>query len=220
MADPQAKPPVPDGAEASLPGTLAALTALAPEAGMVDLDPALFGRALGAAALSAARHPESAARAGLRCALDLARTSLAAASRAAGHSVAGPMPHDAADRRFSDPAWEDNAAFFALRQSYLVLRRLVRGSARGRGAGHRDAREGCIRGRAARRRAGADQPSPDQPGGAQAGVRDRRAERRCRLPQLHRRHPSQRWPAASGRRQSLPAWREHGGHAEQGRLPQ
>ena len=124
MADPQAKPPVPDGAEASLPGTLAALTALAPEAGMVDLDPALFGRALGAAALSAARHPESAARAGLRCALDLARTSLAAASRAAGHSVAGPMPHDAADRRFSDPAWEDNAAFFALRQSYLVLRRL------------------------------------------------------------------------------------------------
>jgi polyhydroxyalkanoate synthase subunit PhaC len=34
------------------------------------------------------------------------------------------VPLDAADRRFSDPAWEDNAAFFALRQSYLVLRRL------------------------------------------------------------------------------------------------
>ncbi|HEY5430583.1 MAG TPA: hypothetical protein VIK04_15810, partial [Solirubrobacteraceae bacterium] len=124
MADPQAKQPVPDGTEASLPGTLAALTALAPEAGALDLDPALFGRALGAAALSVARHPESAARAALRCALDLARTSLAAASRATGHSVAGPVPQDAADRRFSDPAWEDNAAFFALRQSYLVLRRL------------------------------------------------------------------------------------------------
>ena len=72
-----------------------------------------------------ARHPESAARAGLRCALDLTRTSLAAASRAAGRSAAGPVPPDAGDRRFSDPAWEDNAAFFALRQSYLVLRRLA-----------------------------------------------------------------------------------------------
>jgi polyhydroxyalkanoate synthase subunit PhaC len=34
------------------------------------------------------------------------------------------VPTDAKDRRFSDPAWEDNAAFFALRQSYLVFRRL------------------------------------------------------------------------------------------------
>jgi poly[(R)-3-hydroxyalkanoate] polymerase subunit PhaC len=124
MADPQTKQRVPDGTEASLPDALAALAALAPEAGVVDPDPALFGRALGAATLSVARHPESAARAGLRCALDLARTSLAAASRATGHSVAGPVPLDATDRRFSDPAWEDNAAFFALRQSYLVLRRL------------------------------------------------------------------------------------------------
>jgi len=35
------------------------------------------------------------------------------------------VPPDAEDRRFSDPAWEDNAGFFALRQSYLVLRRLA-----------------------------------------------------------------------------------------------
>jgi polyhydroxyalkanoate synthase subunit PhaC len=91
----------------------------------LDLDPALFGRALGAAAVSVARHPEAAARAGVRCALDLVRTSHAAASRATGHNVARPVSPDAGDRRFSDPAWEDNAAFFALRQSFLVLRRLA-----------------------------------------------------------------------------------------------
>ena len=125
MTDSRSTQPIPDAPDASLPDTLAALSALAPEAGAFDLDPALFGRALGAAAVSVARHPESAARAGLRCALDLARTSLAAASRATGGSVAGPVPLDAADRRFSDPAWEGNAAFFALRQSYLVLCRLA-----------------------------------------------------------------------------------------------
>jgi polyhydroxyalkanoate synthase subunit PhaC len=125
MADPHGKEPAPDRTAAALQDTLVALTALAPEAAALDLDPALFGRALGAAAVSVARHPESAARAGLRCALDLTRTSVAAASRAAGRSAAGPVPLDARDRRFSDPAWEDNAAFFALRQSYLVLRRLA-----------------------------------------------------------------------------------------------
>jgi polyhydroxyalkanoate synthase subunit PhaC len=129
VADPRLKEPAVNGTEASGKksgeGPLAALTALAPEAGPLDLDPALFGRALGAAAVSVARHPAPAARAGLRCALDLTRTSLAAAARAAGVSAAGPVPSDAGDRRFSDPAWEDNAGFFALRQSYLVLRRLA-----------------------------------------------------------------------------------------------
>jgi polyhydroxyalkanoate synthase subunit PhaC len=125
VADPRSTEPAVDGTEASVEEPLAALTALAPEAGALDLDPALFGQALAAAAVSVARHPESAARAGLRCAVDLTRTSLAAAARAAELSAAGPVPLDAGDRRFSDPAWEDNAGFFALRQSYLVLRRLA-----------------------------------------------------------------------------------------------
>src|ERR1700729_2796354 len=125
MADPRANEPVLNGAQGSLEDTLVALSALGPEAGAMAPDPALFGRPLGAAAVSAARHPESVARAGVRCALDLTRTSLAAASRLAGQSAAGPMPADGRDRRFSDPAWEDNAGFFALRQSYLVLRRLA-----------------------------------------------------------------------------------------------
>ena len=125
MADPLLREPVVDGSE-SVEGALAALTALGPEAGaFVDLDPALFGRALGAAATGVARHPAPAAWAGLRCALDLTRTCLAAAARAARLRAEGPVPPDAGDRRFADPAWEDNAGFFALRQSYLVLRRLA-----------------------------------------------------------------------------------------------
>jgi polyhydroxyalkanoate synthase len=126
VADPRASEPVVNGAETSVEAALAALTALGPEAGaFVDLDPALFGRALSVAALGVARHPAPAAWAGVRCALDLTRSGLAAALRAAGSSAAGPMSPDAADRRFADPAWEDNAGFFALRQSYLVLRRLA-----------------------------------------------------------------------------------------------
>ena len=89
MADPRSSEPVVDGSEGSVEGALAALTALGPEAGaLVDLDPALFGRALAAAAAGVARHPGAAASAGLRCALDLTRTSLAAASRAAWGSAA------------------------------------------------------------------------------------------------------------------------------------
>jgi polyhydroxyalkanoate synthase len=126
VADPRASEPVVDGSEGSVEGALAALTALGPEAGaLVDLDPALFGRALAAAAAGVARHPGAAASAGLRCALDLTRTSLAAASRAARGSAAGPVPPDTGDRRFSDPAWADNAGFFALQQTYRVLCRLA-----------------------------------------------------------------------------------------------
>jgi polyhydroxyalkanoate synthase len=126
MADPPSREPVVDVLEASVEGALAALTALGPEAGaFVDLDPALFGRALAVAAVGVARHPAPAAWAGLRCAVDLTRTSLAAASRVVRRSAAGPVAPDAGDRRFSDPAWEGNAGFFALRQSYLVFRQLA-----------------------------------------------------------------------------------------------
>ena len=46
MADLHFKQPAPDRTASSLQDTLVALTALAPEAGALDPDPALFGRAL------------------------------------------------------------------------------------------------------------------------------------------------------------------------------
>jgi polyhydroxyalkanoate synthase subunit PhaC len=45
--------------------------------------------------------------------------------RALGSSSTGPLPVDPKDRRFADPAWEGNPAFFAIRQSYLALRKYV-----------------------------------------------------------------------------------------------
>jgi polyhydroxyalkanoate synthase subunit PhaC len=103
-----------------------AASALGPEGAVsIDLDPALFGRALAKAAAAAARKPTAVAAAGVRCAADLTRVTLAAASHAVGRSAPGPVPPDGSDRRFADPAWEDNPAFFWLCQSYLVLRRLA-----------------------------------------------------------------------------------------------
>ena len=102
-----------------------AASALAPEVGAFDLDPALFGRALARAAAGAARRPAAVAEAGFECAVALTRATLASASRALGQSVPGPLAPDGADRRFADPAWEENPAFFWLRQSYLILRRFA-----------------------------------------------------------------------------------------------
>ena len=103
-----------------------AANALGPEAGvLVDFDPALFGRAMADAAAAAARKPAVVAAAGFNCVLDLTRATLAAASRAVGERAPGPMPPVGSDRRFGDPAWEDNPAFFWLCQSYLVFRRLA-----------------------------------------------------------------------------------------------
>ena len=103
-----------------------AANALRPEAGgLVDLDPAMFARALASAAAGAARHPGAAAGACLDAGRAISRAALATASRAVGRSAAGPLPSDGADRRFADRAWEDNPIFFLVQQSYLVLRRLA-----------------------------------------------------------------------------------------------
>src|SRR5450755_588992 len=115
-----------NGAAASAAAARFAADVLAPDSGeLVDLDPVLFGRALANAAVGAALNPTAVVAAGINCAVDLTRATLASASRALGRGAPGPLPPDGADRRFADPAWEDNPAFFWLGQSYLVLRRLA-----------------------------------------------------------------------------------------------
>ena len=126
MVDVRSREPVPDETAASAEVARSAASALAPEAGaLVDVDPALFGRALARAAVGAARRPAAVAEAGIKCAVDLTRATLSTALRALGQSAPAPLPPDGADRRFADPAWEDNPAFFWLCQSYLVFRRLA-----------------------------------------------------------------------------------------------
>jgi polyhydroxyalkanoate synthase len=107
---------------------LEAASVLAPEQGLLaDIDPALFGQAIATAALRAARDPVGGTTLGLRLAADLVSTSFAAWDRLLGGSAAGPVTLDPKDRRFADPAWQDNPAFFAVRQAHLAWRQWVFG---------------------------------------------------------------------------------------------
>jgi hypothetical protein len=102
-----------------------AAEALAPESGLIaQLDPAGFGDSLLSVIARAAGRPAEVAAAGLRFGATLARIWPVAASRWLGSEVAPPMPIDARDRRFADPAWDDNPGYFAVRQAYLAARRL------------------------------------------------------------------------------------------------
>lgn len=108
----------------NMSSALEAVSALAPEAGLVaDPDPALFGQAVATAVAGAARHPLKTAELTGRLGGELVGAGLAAVSRMFGTDMPGPLPVDPKDRRFADPAWENNPAFFALRQAYLALRK-------------------------------------------------------------------------------------------------
>jgi polyhydroxyalkanoate synthase subunit PhaC len=101
----------------------AVASALAPEAPLfTDNDPALFGKALVAAAGAAARHPWTGASLAMQLGARLMQTGIAAGSRMWGSPAAGPVPVDPKDKRFADPAWESNPAFWAIRQAYLAIR--------------------------------------------------------------------------------------------------
>ena len=102
-----------------------AAEALAPETGIIaQLDPANFGGSLLSVIARAARRPAEVAAAGLQFGTTLARIWPVATSRWLGSEVAPPVPFDARDRRFADPAWDDNPGYFAVRQAYLAARRL------------------------------------------------------------------------------------------------
>jgi polyhydroxyalkanoate synthase len=102
-----------------------AAEALAPETDLIaQLDPADFGRSLLSVIARAARRPAEVAAAGLQFGTTLARIWPVATSRWLGSEVAPPIPFDARDRRFADPAWEGNPGYFAMRQAYLAARRL------------------------------------------------------------------------------------------------
>jgi polyhydroxyalkanoate synthase len=94
--------------------------------------PSLFGRSLARAARSAFTNPFAVAQAAMELSFGTFSATLAAASRAMGHPVEGPVPVTPRDRRFDDPAWTDNAAYYLLRQTYLLqstfVERLVEAS--------------------------------------------------------------------------------------------
>ena len=102
-----------------------AMEILAPEGGLAVLDPVSFGKALSRLGSEIARRPVPTLRAMSRLGAGLALTGVAAAGRAAGIKTPPAMPTSGKDRRFVDPAWEQNAGFFTIHQSYRLMERFV-----------------------------------------------------------------------------------------------
>ena len=102
-----------------------AVEILDPEAGLAALDPVSFSKAVTQFGTEVARRPVPTLRAVTRWGAGLALAGVASAGRAAGLKMPGAMPPVAKDKRFADPAWESNAAFFAALQSYRLFGRLV-----------------------------------------------------------------------------------------------
>jgi polyhydroxyalkanoate synthase len=100
-----------------------AAEALAPEAPMFeDNDPALLGRALSVAARAATQSPLAATSLTLQLGERLWNAGTATMSRLAGRAAEGPIPVNPRDKRFTDPTWEQNPAYWGLRQAYLAWR--------------------------------------------------------------------------------------------------
>ena len=95
-----------------------------PETGLapVGMDIGDFAGSMAAVLTRAAAHPAEVAAASLRFGASLAQVGQVAFSRWLGVQAEPPLAADPKDRRFADPAWEKNPAFFALRQSYLAAR--------------------------------------------------------------------------------------------------
>jgi len=83
-------------------------------------DPAAFGPVLTRLAAGAARHPLSTLKTSARLGGSLARAGIETAARAVGRNGSPALVPSAGDRRFSDPAWDDNAWFYGQRQAYLA----------------------------------------------------------------------------------------------------
>src|SRR5580693_8192322 len=102
-----------------------AAEAVGPEAGLfASVDMASFGESLLAVLTRAATHPVGIGEAGVRFWATLARIGQHTVARSLG-SDAPPPIHAGSDKRFTDPAWEENPGFFALRQAYLAVRNLA-----------------------------------------------------------------------------------------------
>ena len=114
-----------DGAGSAWAAGEDAMAAIAPEGGLfARLDPVSFGNALLAVTRRAAQNPYAASGAFWQFAAALARVGPEAAVRWAGRAEAAGTAL-AKDKRFAEPAWRDNPAFFAIGQAYFAAVKLV-----------------------------------------------------------------------------------------------
>jgi polyhydroxyalkanoate synthase len=113
------------GQESAWQAGEAAAGALGPDA---DVFGSMDAAGLGSSTLSvlrrAAAKPTAAASAAMRFWTSVAMAGPTAAARWMGMDAPPPVPVPEKDKRFADPSWNDNPAFFALRQAHLATTRL------------------------------------------------------------------------------------------------
>ena len=103
-----------------------AASVLGPEADLLaSADAAGLGASTLAVLRRAARKPGATGTAALRYWASLALAGPAATARSLGVDAPPPVPVPEGDKRFADPAWTANPAFFAFRQAHLAASRLV-----------------------------------------------------------------------------------------------
>jgi len=116
-----------NGRAQRLEAAIAAAESIAPEVGSLlsTVDPGGFGKALARTGIGVMANPVGAFGAWMRFANGMALAGAAAAARAFGADAAGPATPAPKDRRFTDPTWSGNPAYFLWMQSYLLGARLV-----------------------------------------------------------------------------------------------
>jgi polyhydroxyalkanoate synthase subunit PhaC len=119
-----------------------AANVLAPESNLFEhIDSAGFGEALARVLRAGVTHPLVPGQVAMRLAADLARVPFVTAASWLGREVDPPVPVDAKDRRFADPAWNSNPWFYGVRLSYLAACRAARDVVAGAGLDDQTARK-------------------------------------------------------------------------------
>jgi poly[(R)-3-hydroxyalkanoate] polymerase subunit PhaC len=104
-----------------------AANVLGPEADLFEhLDAVGFGDALGRALRASVSDPLVHAQSVAQLVGDLMEIQVVAGARWMGQELEPPVSVDPKDRRFADPAWSANPAFYALRLTYLAGCRFAR----------------------------------------------------------------------------------------------
>ena len=103
-----------------------AAASLAPDADVFgSVDAAGLGSSTFSVLRRAAAKPTATASAAMRFWTSVAMAGPVAAARWMGMDAPPPVPVPDRDKRFADPAWTDNPAFYAIRQAHLATSRLV-----------------------------------------------------------------------------------------------
>ena len=106
--------------------TTAAGDAVGPEAEILAaVDPLALGEASAQLVVGLALNPLGTLQAFGSYASGLAAATSAGVVRALGGDAPGPVEPERKDKRFDDPTWQENPAYFWLQQSYLLFGRLA-----------------------------------------------------------------------------------------------